>query len=180
MADCGNCSPVQHLDRCGVLNERLLAIHANYLARKDAALLGKRRVNVVHCPRSHSFFGHEPFFIRRLSRAGANICIGTDSLATSAKSRRQTVELNMFEEMRCLSAQEPGLSPRSVLLMATRNGARALGMSEKIGVLVTGAFADLIAVPFEGKNRAIYDTVLQHPGNVSASMIGGRWVVRPA
>jgi cytosine/adenosine deaminase-related metal-dependent hydrolase len=179
MSDCGNCSPVKHLDRCGVLNERLLAIHANYLARRDAALLGKRRVNVVHCPRSHLFFGHEPFQRKRLARAGANICIGTDSLATALKHPRQRIQLNMFEEMRCLAGREPALSPRSILLMGTRNGARALGMQGKLGELSAGAFADLIAVPFRGELRAIDGAVLQHDGNVRASMIAGRWAVKP-
>ncbi|PWU20699.1 MAG: hypothetical protein C5B50_03350 [Verrucomicrobia bacterium] len=177
MADCGHRSPVQHLEKCGVLSERLLAIHANYLARRDAALLGERRVNVVHCARSHSFFGHEPFPLRRLARAGANICLGTDSLATTMRPRRQTVELDMFEEMRCLSARERGLSPRSILLMATRHGARALGMRGKIGEIAVGAFADLIAVPYDGKQ--VYESVLEHHGDVSASMIGGKWVVKP-
>ncbi len=56
MSDCGLGSPVQHLERCGALSERLLAAHANYLAKGDAALLAKRKVHVVHCPRCHFYF----------------------------------------------------------------------------------------------------------------------------
>src|SRR5208283_2576971 len=38
MSDCGLCSPVRHLERCGLLGKNLLAVHVNYLARGDAAL----------------------------------------------------------------------------------------------------------------------------------------------
>src|SRR5437899_1846239 len=58
MADCGLGSPVQHLERHGYLADNLLAVHVNYLAPGDAALLGRRGVSVAHCPRSHAFFQH--------------------------------------------------------------------------------------------------------------------------
>jgi cytosine/adenosine deaminase-related metal-dependent hydrolase len=77
MSDCGLGSPVRHLESCGALGQNLLATHVNYLARGDAALLASRKVNVVHCPRSHSYFGHESFPLRRLLRAGVNVCLGT-------------------------------------------------------------------------------------------------------
>src|SRR5437763_245466 len=84
-SDCGAVSPVRHLDRCGVLGPNLLAVHANYLRRGDAQLLATKRVNVVHCPRSHRYFGHQSFPLKRLLRAGVTICLGTDSLATVFK-----------------------------------------------------------------------------------------------
>ena len=62
--DCGLGSPVEHLARNKMLGKNLIAIHANLLARGDAALLGKHRVNVVHCPRSHAYFRHPPFHAR--------------------------------------------------------------------------------------------------------------------
>ena len=39
MSDCGLGSPIQHLERCGLLRKNLLAVHVNYLGREDAALL---------------------------------------------------------------------------------------------------------------------------------------------
>jgi len=61
MSDCGKGSPVQHLEQCGYLSERLIAAHANYLHKGDADVLAQRGVHVVHCPRSHAYFGHAPF-----------------------------------------------------------------------------------------------------------------------
>jgi len=179
MSDCGLGSPVQHLERCGALSERLLAAHANYLGKKDAALLARRKVHVVHCPRCHSYFHHDPFPLRRLARAGVNVGLGTDSLASVYKARSQSVELSLFEEMRALAKNEPSLSARKIVRMATLNGARALGLQGQSGELSEGSFADLVALPFAGKIADIYDSVLHHQGDVAASMIDGRWAIAP-
>ncbi len=180
MSDCGLGSPVRHLERCGALNGNLLAAHANYLAKGDAALLARRRVHVVHCPRCHFYFRHDPFPLHRLLKAGVNICLGTDSLASVYKARRQHVELNLFEEMRALARKEPSLSARQIVRMATLNGARALGLAGQAGELAEGAFADLVALPFSGKVADIYDGVLHHPGDVATSLIDGQWAIAPA
>ena len=179
MSDCGLGTPVQHLEHCGALSEGLLAAHANYLGKQDAVLLAKRQVHVVHCPRCHFYFHHDPFPLRRLARAGVNICLGTDSLASVYKARRQSVELSMFEEMRALAKNEPLLSARKIVRMATLNGARALGLQRRIGQLSTGSFADLVVLPFTGKVADIYDGLLHHQGNVATSMIGGQWAIAP-
>jgi cytosine/adenosine deaminase-related metal-dependent hydrolase len=179
MSDCGLGSPVKHLDRCGALSEGLLAAHANYLAKGDATLLGKRKVHVVHCPRCHSYFHHDPFPLRRLAKAGVNVCLGTDSLASVYKPRRQSVELNLFEEMRALAKNEPSLSARTIVRMATLHGARALGMAGQIGELAEGCFADLVALPFAGNAADAYDHVLHHHGDVAASLIDGQWAIEP-
>jgi len=179
MSDCGQGSPVRHLERCGTLSDRLLAAHANYLGPRDAALLARRKVHVVHCPRCHFYFRHDPFPLRRLLNAGVNVCLGTDSLASVYKRRREHVELNLFKEMRALARTAPWLPARKILRMATLNGARALGLSGQIGELAPGAFADLIALPFAGKVADIYDRVLHHTGDVAASLIDGQWVLPP-
>ena len=119
------------------------------------------------------------FRLRRLARAGVNVCLGTDSLASVYKPRRQSVELNLFEEMRALAKNEPSLSARKIVRMATLNGARALGLGGQIGEIAAGAFADLIALPFAGKIADIYDGVLHHHGDVAASMIDGQWAIEP-
>ena len=179
MSDCGLGSPVEHLARNDVLGENLLAIHANYLARGDARLLGRRKVSVVHCPRSHAYFKHRKFHLRELTAARVNVCLGTDSLASVYKKRGQTVELNLFEEMRALAAAEPSLSPKKIIQMATVNGARALGLAGQVGELSPNAFADLIAVPFAGKTAESWAALVQHRGDVPASMIDGQWAVAP-
>ena len=178
MSDCRHGSPVQHLERCGMLDANLLAVHANYLGPRDAALLGRARVSVAHCPRSHFYFHHQPFPLRALRRAQVNVCLGTDSLASVCKAPRQTVELNMFEEMRALAEGEAP-RPREILQMATLNGARALGLEGQVGEISGQALADLVAVPFAGSVARVHEAILEHRGPVAASMIGGQWAIEP-
>jgi len=179
MSDCGGVSPVQHLAKTGLLGPNLLATHVNYLAAGDAQLLGCKRVSVVHCPRSHDYFRHQPFPRRTLAKAGVNICLGTDSLATVRKHPRANLELNLFHEMRAFAARNSGVSAERIVRMATVNGAQALGLRGKAGELRKNAFADLIALPFTGRPRLSYDAVLQHGGPVAASMIDGTWAIPP-
>ncbi|MGA3268357.1 MAG: amidohydrolase family protein [Verrucomicrobiota bacterium] len=179
MADCGLGSPIAHLARTGMLGERLLAVHANTLARGDAALLGQSGTPVAHCPRSHEYFRHPPFLWQRLVKAGVNLCLGTDSLATVRKGGRKLPDLSMFEEMRTLADREPDLPPMEILRMATINGARALGQAGRLGEFSPSALADLIAIPFTAKGSTAVDFVVQFSGPVSASMIGGQWAIEP-
>ena len=171
---------MQHVERSGLLAENLLAVHVNYLWQGDAQRLGQQRVSVVHCPRSHAYFQHQRFPRRELAEAGVNICLGTDSLATVKKARGLPLELNMFAEMRALAATTSSLSAEAILPLATTNAARALGRAGQIGELSEQSLADLITIPFHGKTTDSYEAVLQHPGEVTASMIDGQWAIAPS
>jgi cytosine/adenosine deaminase-related metal-dependent hydrolase len=178
-SDCGLGSPVAHLARNRLLGENVLAIHVNCLARGDATLLAKNKTHVVHCPRSHDYFKHPKFERERLAAAGVNLCLGTDSLATVRKTGKQKPELDLFAEMRALAEKDQSITPEEILKMATVNAARALGLAGKIGELSAGALADLIAIPFSGPPAKVHEAVLQHTGNITASMIAGRWAIPP-
>ncbi len=178
-SDCALGSPIAHLARQKLLGENILAIHANNLARNDAGLLAKNKTHVVHCPRSHDYFNHSKFERARLAAAGVNLCLGTDSLATTRKIGKQKPQLDMFAEMRSLAAADKTVSPETILQMATVNGARALGLAGKIGELAKNASADLITIPFAGKISRVHEKVWEHNGNVTASMIEGRWAIPP-
>jgi cytosine/adenosine deaminase-related metal-dependent hydrolase len=81
--------------------------------------------------------------------------------------------------MRLLAASDKSISPQQILQMATINGACALGMAGQVGEISENTSADLITIPFDGKITDAFDAVLTHTGNVSASMIDGRWVIPP-
>ena len=179
MDDCGLGSPVQHAQRAGLLGKNFLAVHVNYLAAGDAALLSKSKTSVVHCPRSHAYFGHCPFPYAELTAAKVNICLGTDSLITVRKKPRQEIELNMFAEMKAFSTANPDVAPKTILQMATVNGARPLGMTGEVGELSKGALADLIAIPYAGKLTGVAEAVVNFSGDVPVSMINGQWVIAP-
>ena len=179
VSECGLDSPVRYLARQGLLGPDFLAVHANYLAEGDAPLLGGHGASVVHCPRSHAFFRHERFPLETLLGEGVNVCLGTDSLASTTQRRREPLELDMFAEMRALAASTPELSAESILRLATVNGARALHREGQIGELAVGACADLIAIPWKGRKANAHEVVLSHQGDVTVSMIAGLWAVPP-
>ncbi len=176
MPDCLGRTPVQLARRHGLLGGNFLAIHANYLDDDDVAALAKSGSSVVHCPQSHAYFGHAPFPFQKLREAGVNVCLGTDSLASVLVPPRAKPELNMFTEMRSFAAAHPGVPPETIVRMATRHGARALGWENRVGGLFEQALADLIAIPFHGKAEESWSAAVHHTGPISASMIDGQWV----
>lgn len=180
MDDCGRWSPVRHCDHHGVFESPCLAVHANYLWHGDAALLARRGVSVVHCPRSHQFFRHQRFPGDALRAAGVNICLGTDSLASTTLHRDGNTRLSMFSEMQALAAHDALLSPGEILAMATRCGARALGLSGRLGELSPGACADIIAIPWSGGISDAEAAAVHHSGSVSSAWIDGEPVIPPA
>jgi len=119
---------------------RALVIHGNYLDEEEIALAAqhKERVAVVYCPRSHDYFGHDPYPLAQLLAAGLTVALGTDSRASSP-------DLGMLGELRHL-ARRGEVAPPVLLRMATLHGARALGLDRWCGTLQPGKWADLTAV----------------------------------
>ncbi|MDC0144509.1 amidohydrolase family protein [Verrucomicrobia bacterium] len=175
MADCGRGSPITHANRSGLLSENLVAIHGNYLDDDDIHLLAENHVSLVHCPRSHAYFGHAPFRAEALRTAGVNLCLGTDSLATM---RAGDAELSLFEELRAYCEASPDLADLETLLQCvTVNPARALGMAGQVGELAVDAFADLMTLPFDGPIEFAMKAIVNHAGPAQRVMLDGKWEV---
>jgi cytosine/adenosine deaminase-related metal-dependent hydrolase len=175
MEDCGGVSPIAHAYRHGLLNNNLLAIHGNYLDDNDIRLLAENQVSLVHCPRSHGYFGHAPFRAGALRAAGVNLCLGTDSLATM---RAGDAELSLFDELHAHREVFPDLELETLLQCVTVTPARALGMAGQVGELRADAFADLIALPFTGSADCAIEAAVNHTGSAQTVMLDGRWEVR--
>lgn len=177
MDDCGQNSPIRLARDYGLLSPAFLAVHVNYLAPGDAELLGVSGAHVVHCPRSHDYFGHDPFPWETLRDAGVNIALGTDSLASVRKTGANAPELDFWAELRSFARSHPGTAPAEIFAMATRNAARALGMEEKVGALQAGMAADALAKTYGGPvNEKRMLEELLHAGEVRQVMIAGEWV----
>ncbi|MEY2527514.1 MAG: aminodeoxyfutalosine deaminase, partial [Verrucomicrobiota bacterium] len=167
MRDCGEETPLAHLLQQIALDERWLVAHLNELTESDFDLLGRSttKFNVVHCPRSHRYFGHSPFQLERFRQLGFNICLGTDSLASNDN-------LSLFPEMREVRYDNPGLSPGEILEMVTVNPARALDRQLLLGQIKPGALADMIAIPVEGE-RDVFEQIIAFDKTVPWRMIDG-------
>lgn len=173
VSDCDGTSPVAQLARTGVLGPATIAVHVNYLAEGDAALLGESGTSVVHCPRSHDYFGHEPFPLARLQAAGVGISLGTDSLATTRTSQGRLPELDLLPEMALFSRRHPGVPPGQILHMATAGGAATLGLAGEVGAITAGGRADFLLVPATGDVPAVLEALVGGAMRPCGVILGG-------
>ena len=162
-------TPLAHLFHHTGFGPRWILSHMNELDDSDLTLLASiprtDRPSIVHCPGSHRYFRHAPFRLAKLLELRMNVCLGTDSLAS-------THSLSMFDEMRILAAREQWLHPADVVAMATLNGARALSLNA--GKIEPGALADLIAIPHDATMRDIHAAVIANREPVAWMMIDGQ------
>jgi cytosine/adenosine deaminase-related metal-dependent hydrolase len=180
MSDCGKGSPLKHVAGLGLLSPRTQLVHVNHLAEGDLEILAKSGAGVVHCPRSHDYFGHVPFEYEQMVAAGVPVCLGTDSLLSVRRSGRGGIpRLSLFEEMRSFHRTHPSVSPTELLRMVTVLGAAQMGWGGEIGELRTGCLADLAVVPYRGSAAEAEAGVVHHTGDVAGVMIGGKWILLP-
>ncbi len=141
--------PFEHLDSLGVLDGNFVAVHGVHLTEREIDILGRTGTPVIHCPESNMKLASGAAPVQELLNKGVCVGLGTDGPASNNN-------LDLFEEMRSASlmAKVAGKNPealdaRSVLRMATVDGARALGMEDRIGSLTAGKLADLIVIDMD-------------------------------
>ena len=153
-------STVEMLDRLGVLRARPLLIHCVRLDSEDVARVADAGAAVAHCPVANAKLGHGLAPYPELRQAGVRVGLGTDSVGSNNR-------LDLLEEARTASllhrarlASFDFLTPGEMLRMVTVDGARALGMEERIGTLEPGKDADLVAVSLAAPHaRPVHDPV---------------------
>lgn len=136
-------SPVALLERTGCLDGAPLLIHCVRLDAEDIATIKRHGCAVAHCPASNAKFGHGIAPVLELLDAGVTVGLGSDSVASNNR-------MDILEEARLAALfqrgsrrNESALPGRRVLEMATIEGARALGMEDKVGSLEVGKDADI-------------------------------------
>jgi cytosine/adenosine deaminase-related metal-dependent hydrolase len=135
---------LERLDAAGLLRRPASLVHANFPGEGDARLLRDRGVVIVHCPGAHAWFDRGDFDIESWWAEGVDVALGTDSLAGNAA-------LDMGREVSLFREAHPGASPGQVFDMATKAGARALGLEGRVGALSEGSRADLVLHLGEGE-----------------------------
>jgi len=159
----GGLSNLRYLDAVRLTSARLCAAHCVWIDRDEQRLLAEHDVKVLHCPGSNLKLGSGIAPVAELLASGVTVSLGTDGAACNNR-------LDMFDEMRLAALLqavrlEPGALPaRDVLWMATRSGARTLGLENEIGSLEVGKRADLIVIDREGPHLApgpdVYSTLV--------------------
>lgn len=164
-------SPVEWLDRHGVLTERTLCIHLVQAGPADLGRLARRRCAVAHCPLSNAAHGHGAAPLAGFLSHGLRVGLGTDSVLSVSR-------LDLLAEARAARALA-GLDAESALALCTLGGAAALGLEREIGSLEAGKWGDCVvlrAPPVAGSPTE--QALTCGPGDVIATFAGGRNVYR--
>jgi 5-methylthioadenosine/S-adenosylhomocysteine deaminase len=169
--------PLERLAQLGLLGPRLLAVHMTQLLDAEIETLARLNVHVVHCPESNLKLASGFCPVHKLLRAGVNVALGTDGAASNN-------DLDMLGEMRTaallakgVAADATALPAHTALRMATLNGARALGLEERIGSIVAGKAADLVAVDLSSiATQPVYDPVSQLVYSATRDQVTDVWV----
>jgi aminodeoxyfutalosine deaminase len=164
-------TPVEYLERLGVLTPRTLAVHCVHLDHQDFSRLQARGVTVVTCPRSNQRLGVGKAPVAKLLSSGIPVALGTDSLASAP-------DLDVFTELAYLRQEHPGVSPAAALRIATLNGARALGMARDLGSIEEGKLAALAVVGLNDPNDDPLEAVTWSSESVS-TLLQAEWEQAP-
>ncbi|HEY9380988.1 MAG TPA: TRZ/ATZ family hydrolase [Burkholderiales bacterium] len=176
--------PLERMNALGVVSPRLIAVHAIHMTEREIALLAQNGCSVAHCPASNLKLASGFAPIAAMQAAGMNIALGTDGAASNNR-------LDVLADMRLAAllakavANDAAALPAYIALRyATLNGARALGLQDRIGSIEIGKAADLTAIRFDSLELApcydpvshiVYSAGREH---VSHVWVAGRLLVR--
>lgn len=175
-------TPVKYLKDCGVFQFPTLAAHCVHLTSDDIFILAETGTRVAHNPESNMKLASGIAPIPQLQAAEVTVGLGTDGAASNNN-------LDMLEEMRTaallhkVNQMDPlALPAPQVLSMATRDGARALGLQD-VGLLKPAYKADVILVDlnqahlYPRNNLAAHMVYAAQAGDVDTVIIDGRIVM---
>ena len=169
--------PFTRIENLGILNEKLQAIHLTQLNSDEIDKLAENKVHVGHCPESNMKLGSGVCPISDLLARNINVAIGTDSAASNN-------DLDMLQEVRTASFLSKAvtrdatqISAEDCLEMITLNGAKFLGLEQKIGSIEVGKLADLTSIDMSSiALKPVYNPVSQLVYNCTSANISNVWI----
>jgi 5-methylthioadenosine/S-adenosylhomocysteine deaminase len=178
----GGLTNLEYLVSVRLASPHLCAAHCVWVDDREQALLAEHDVKVLHCPGSNLKLGSGIAPVPEMRARGITVSLGTDGGACNNR-------LDMFDEMRLAAVlqamrRHPGALPaRDVVWMATRAGARTLGLEREIGSIEVGKHADLIIVDRDRPHLAPgpdpYSTIVYaaRGSDVRTTMVDGEVLV---
>ena len=139
--------PLARLDRLGLVNDRLIAVHMTQLTDAEIALCAERGVSVAHCPESNLKLASGFCPVAKLATAPAS----TSPSAPTARRATTTSTCSARCARAALLAKGVGddasaFDAFAALRAATLGGAKALGFEHLVGSIEAGKQADLVCV----------------------------------
>ena len=169
--------PMQRLQKLGLVNDRLIAVHMTQVSDAEIASCAEAGVAVVHCPESNLKLASGFCPAEKLRRGGVNLALGTDGCASNN-------DLDMFGELRTAALLAKGVASDAAafddafaLRAATLNGAKALQLDAKIGSIEAGKRADLVAVKLdEVETQPLYNVISHLAYAVPRRQVSDVWI----
>ncbi len=178
-------TPVQYLDKLGILGPDVVAAHCIFVDETDRKILAQRQVGCVHNPSSNMMLASGVAPVIEERAAGVAVGLGTDGPAGSNNDLNLMEEMDLAAKLQKITKMDPrALGAKAVVEMATIEGARALHMEKEIGSIEPGKKADLILLGLDAPNAVpMYDIYSQlayalKGSNVETVIVGGRVVMR--
>src|SRR2546421_139902 len=178
-------TPVQYLDKLGILGPDMVAAHCIFVDEADRKILTQRQVGCVHNPSSNMMLASGVAPVIEERAAGVAVGLGTDGPAGSNNDLDLMEEMDLAAKLQKITKMDPqGLGAKAVVEMATIEGARGLHIDKEIGSLEAGKKADLILIGLDAPNAVpMYDVYAQlayvlKGSGVETVIISGRVVIR--
>lgn len=130
--------PIHVLHELGFSGPKTILVHCVLLENSEINRLAENQTTVVHCPSNHMKLAKGITRVPDLLNAGVNMTLGVDMMENLWVEMRNELQLQSIANL-----DPQAISQMDPLYMATRNGAIALGMENNLGVLQTGARADI-------------------------------------
>ncbi|HVV97385.1 MAG TPA: TRZ/ATZ family hydrolase [Rhodanobacteraceae bacterium] len=169
--------PFARMRSLGLVNDHLIAVHMTQLLDTEIAACAENGVSVAHCAESNLKLASGFCPVEKLRRAGVNVAIGTDGCASNN-------DLDLFGEMRtaallakAVANDASALDAASALRAATLGSAKALGWEERIGSIVPGKEADLVAVRLDAiETEPMYNAISQLVYATGRHQVSDVWI----
>ncbi len=178
-------SPVQYLDKIGLLGPDVVSAHCIFVDAADRKTLAQKQVGCVHNPSSNMMIASGVAPVTEMRAAGIPVGLGTDGPAGSNNDLDLMEEIDLAAKLAKITRMDPlALNAKAVVEMATIDGARALHLEKEIGSLEPGKKADIILIGLDEPNAVpMYDIYAQlayalKGSDVQTVVIGGHIVMR--
>ena len=176
-------TPVQYLDKLGVLDDNFISAHSILVNDDDIEILRSKNVKVSHNIGANAKGAKGVAPIIKMKEKGIDIGLGTDG-PMSGNTLDIITQMSLVGKIHKLSSNDRTVLPSiEILEMATMGGAKVLSMDDEIGSIEIGKKADLVLIETESVNmQPIYDyysTIVYsaNPSNVDTVIVDGNIVV---
>lgn len=183
------CTPTEWLESLGVFSQRTVAAHSVHMSEHDLEIYAKNNVGVAYNPVSNLKLVSGIMPLKKMYEHGITVAIGTDGAqSNNSMDLLQDIKIGTLIQKQ-YTDDATFFNAEQCVRMLTVNGAKVLGMEDKIGTLEVGKYADFISLDTTSvnltplhKNRLsnIYSAIAYSVvgSDVADTVVNGKWLMK--